>query len=269
MNNRILKLPIFLKPEYETKLIRIGKDNDGGYLISEESLKSTKILQSFGVSDDWSFEEDLYNKTKSKVFAYDPSVNWKFWTKKLFSDLKKIFFFEKKTFKEIMSIFLYIKYKKFFNNKDKFHVQKIIAPNRTTILGFKKEQITDLNDLMNDANEKNTFFKIDIEGSEYRILDQLIKYQKYMTGLVIEFHNCDLHQESIKNFINNFELQLVHVHVNNWALINKNNLPSAIEITFSPKEFNSKINDSSKSYPLSIDQPCNPKYEDSSIKFFD
>ena len=130
------------------------------------------------------------------------------------------------------------------------------------------DQIIDIDTLMKNINEKNTFFKIDIEGNEYRILDQLIKYQQYTTGLVIEFHNCDLHKELIKNFIKNYELQLVHIHVNNWALINKDNFPSSIEISFSPKEFNIKTKDNLKSYPLSVDQPCNPKYEDNPIEFY-
>ena len=45
------------------------------------------------------------------------------------------------------------------------------------------------------------FLKIDIEGSEYRILDDLIRYQDLIKGLVIEFHNIDLHMEKILNFI--------------------------------------------------------------------
>ena len=268
MNNRILKLPFFLKPEYETKLIRIGKDNDGGYLISEASLKSSKILQSFGISDDWSFDEDFYNKSKSKIFAYDPDINWMFWTKKFFKHLKDTLLFKKKSFKEIMNIFSYFKFKKFFNSNNKILVQKFIAPKNTAILGFQNKQITDLDEIMNGINEKNTFFKIDIEGNEYKILYQLIKFQKYLTGLVIEFHDCDLQQKLIKKFIDNFELQLVHIHVNNWILANNDGFPPVIEMTFSPKEFNTKIKDNSKSYPLSIDQPCNSEQEDNLIKFF-
>ena len=33
MKDRVIKLPSFLKPEYETKLIRIGKSNDGVILF--------------------------------------------------------------------------------------------------------------------------------------------------------------------------------------------------------------------------------------------
>ena len=268
MIKKIIKLPFFLKPEHETKLIRIGKNNDGGYLIGEASLKNSKILLSFGLSDDWSFDEDFFNKSNSKVFAYDPSVNWKFWVKKFFRNLKEIFLFKRKSYKEIIEIFAFFKYKKFFNTDDKVHEKKLVMPKGTFLSRISDDQIIDIDTLMKNINEKNTFFKIDIEGNEYRILDQLIKHQQYTTGLVIEFHNCDLHKELIKNFIKNYELQLVHIHVNNWALINKDNFPSSIEISFSPKEFNIKTKDNLKSYPLSVDQPCNPKYEDNPIEFY-
>ena len=48
---------------------------------------------------------------------------------------------------------------------------------------------------------KNLFFKIDIEGSEYRLLEELVEFQGTMCGLVIEFHDIDLHIEKINNFI--------------------------------------------------------------------
>ena len=79
-----LQLPKFLSPLYETNLIRIGKNNDGGYLIPKQSLSQTKLLYSFGLSDDWSFEEEFYNKTGAKIICYDPTVNWKFFLKTFF-----------------------------------------------------------------------------------------------------------------------------------------------------------------------------------------
>ena len=68
MMTRVIKLPSFLKPTYETDLIRIGQKKDGGYLIPKKSLEHTKILYSFGLEADWSFEEDFYNRTKSKIY---------------------------------------------------------------------------------------------------------------------------------------------------------------------------------------------------------
>ena len=77
MISEVIQLPKFFKPLYQTELIRVGRDNDGGYLIPKQSLNQTKLLYSFGLSDDWSFEEEFYNKTNAKIICYDPTVNWK------------------------------------------------------------------------------------------------------------------------------------------------------------------------------------------------
>ena len=63
MNN--LKLPFFFKPKFKTYLERIGKENDGGYVIPSKSIADTDHLFSFGMYDDWSFESD-FKKKKSK-----------------------------------------------------------------------------------------------------------------------------------------------------------------------------------------------------------
>ena len=263
-----IRLPLFLKPKYETTLVRIGKKNDGGYSIGKNSLENTKKLFSFGLNDDWSFDEEFSLKSNSEVFVYDPNVNMKFWIRKFLRNFKEILLLKRRSLKEINEIFSYLRYKKFFSGNNKIHELKLIAPKDASIPNFKIDQITDLHFLMKNIKEKNIFMKIDIEGSEYRILDQLINYQQYMTGLVIEFHNCDLHVELIREFVSKFELQLVHIHVNNWGLIDKNRFASSLEMTFSPKEFNKEVTDALKSYPLLIDQPCNPKYQDNKIEFF-
>jgi len=269
MDNNVLKLPKFFRPLHKTNLVRIGKDNDGGYLIGEESINNTKILQSFGVNDDWSFEEDFFNRTNAQIYCYDPTVDWKFWVKRLLRDLKNVLLFRKKNLKELSDIFIYFKYLKFFNNSKKVHLKKFISPIGIELPNLNQNDIIDINTLVRNQNDKNIFFKIDIEGSEYRILDQLIKHHNCMTGLVIEFHNCDLHYELIHNFIKNFDLQLVHLHVNNWGLINENRFPSSLEITFSPKDFNTTLDDQKFSLPISLDQPCNPLIKDCLIEFLD
>ena len=44
-----MKLKNFLCPNFKTKLIRVGRDNDGGYCISEEALKKYKNFIQFWV----------------------------------------------------------------------------------------------------------------------------------------------------------------------------------------------------------------------------
>ena len=64
MNN--LTLPIFLEPIYETDLVRVGNNFDGGYIVEKNSIKQSEILLSFGLSDDWTFEEDYSKLAENK-----------------------------------------------------------------------------------------------------------------------------------------------------------------------------------------------------------
>jgi len=114
MISEAIQLPKFFRPLYQTELIRIGRDNDGGYLIPKQSLNQTKLLYSFGLSDDWSFEEDFYNKTGAKIICYDHTINWKFFLQLLLRDFK--------------NLFKYFKYRAFFDGKNKIHEKKIISP---------------------------------------------------------------------------------------------------------------------------------------------
>jgi len=50
-------LPKIFKPQNKYNLIRLWRDNDGGYLIEENSLLEANSLLSFGLSYDWSFEK--------------------------------------------------------------------------------------------------------------------------------------------------------------------------------------------------------------------
>ena len=62
-----VNLPKILQPFYCEDLIRVGKNNDGGYLVSNDDITRTDTLISFGIGDDWSFEE-YFN---CKIYAYD------------------------------------------------------------------------------------------------------------------------------------------------------------------------------------------------------
>lgn len=55
------------------KKIRLGKDNDGGYVIYDD-LKYD-LLIGCGISNDLSFEEDFVKKYNCKSFVYDGTIN--------------------------------------------------------------------------------------------------------------------------------------------------------------------------------------------------
>ena len=63
----------FLKPYKTTKLIRIGSKNDGGYVVTEESVKNIQNVLSFGIYYNWDFERDLMKHCKvKKMVLADP-----------------------------------------------------------------------------------------------------------------------------------------------------------------------------------------------------
>ena len=54
-------LPKFFFYHTSNSLIRLGKKNDGGYLVSKNDIDKSDLLLSLGIYDDWSFENDFYN----------------------------------------------------------------------------------------------------------------------------------------------------------------------------------------------------------------
>ncbi len=219
----LIELPIFLKPKKNYFLERIGKDNDGGYLTCPRSINETSSLISLGINDDWSFEENFEKKNKNINSIYvDPNTSFIFLLK-IFA--KKFMFFYYYTILDITYSFLQLF--RFFLIKKKIN-NKYIS----------------YGDLLNYTKNLSPpfFFKIDIEGSEYRILKDLLKIKKKISGLVIEFHNIDLFMNDIKHFIKNIGLKLIHVHANNTLEhITKTNI---LELTFSknPIIINNTVN---------------------------
>ena len=107
-----------------------------------------------------------------------------------------------------------------------------------------------------NLSKNDIFLKVDIEGNEYQILDQILEYQSFLTGLIIEFHNCDQKLKTIEKFISNFDLSLVHIHVNNFGPSDFENIPTVFELTFSPKKFNSLRGEDEYIFPVKgLDQP--------------
>jgi hypothetical protein len=87
--NYLYNLPKFFKPKFQYDLIRLGRNNDGGYLVGEKTIKATKTLISLGINDDWSFEKDFERRSKNlKTLMYDDCLNSIFLLKNFF--LKKV-----------------------------------------------------------------------------------------------------------------------------------------------------------------------------------
>ena len=231
-------------------------------------MEDSKFIFGFGLSDDWSFEKDYKKLSGAKIICYDLSVNGKYWLIRFCKDLINMFLLRKGIFNSLKKFITYFRYRLFFDGSDKIHERKIIAPIEQRIHGVNQSDITDLNQILSGKDNFNFFLKVDIEKHEYRILEQIIKYQERLTGLVIEFHDCDFHFEKIKNFIDRFKLQLVHIHVNNYGDINAFGFATTIELTFSPQSYNITREKNDNQFPvIGLDQPNNKNRQDELIIF--
>tara|TARA_B000000557_G_scaffold264423_1_gene269747 strand:+ start:928 stop:1686 length:759 start_codon:yes stop_codon:yes gene_type:complete len=250
-------LPKKIKPEKLFKLIRIGKNNDGGYLICKNSLMKTKTLFSFGISDDFSFEKDFSTLSNCKVYAFDPTSTNIFFIKNIIKTILKFQFIL-----SIKKIINFCKFIFFFKNKNNILIKKKIGKG-----GSLKSGSISLNDVLNTTNQKlDIFLKIDIEGSEYRILEEIILNSKIINGIAIEFHDADINIDKIVNFVDRLELKLVHIHPNNFAEQGANNIPSSLELTFSKSP---EIVDDDLIFPHKLDQRNDPISNDIELIFED
>ena len=55
--------------------IRLGKDNDGGYILADITYPPNTILVSAGIGNDSSFEEAFIAKYSQNCFAFDGTIS--------------------------------------------------------------------------------------------------------------------------------------------------------------------------------------------------
>jgi len=266
-----MALPLAFEPKIEATFVRIGRDNDGGYLVDKKSIAQTDCLVSFGLSTDCSFEHKFKKIKDIPIIAYDHTINFllfrnivrnKFWT--IFQKLLKTRHRREAIRNFLQLLASYKLHKKLFSQNNIIHKQQAIGCTRNNYTDVKAviEQLHMAFDSLN--KDQKIFFKIDIEGSEYRILDQLIDIQDRISGLVIEFHDCDLHQQRIISFIKAFKLPLGHIHGNNYGGISNDGDPLVLEMTFCSQDNKSLAGPWSG---CELDQPNDSQQKELSLIF--
>jgi hypothetical protein len=217
--------------EYNNK-IRLGVNQDGGYVIADIPNVIYDCYLSCGVANEESFSRDFINKykmTKDNSFAFDGSI-----------DAYPTSYTENITF-----------YKKYISN-------------------VNNENNTTMEDII--KNHNNIFMKMDIEGGEYHwfeyIDDSLLDR---FSQMVIEIHNINSPENLTKinilmNKLNKYHY-IVHVHGNNHSDV-INMIPSVVEITFINKKYLPIQELNKQKLPIpNLDYPCDPNKPDIDLNF--
>ena len=196
--------------------IRIGSNKDGGYVLLND-FENIKFAYSFGINNEISFDKDLADR-HIDIFMYDHTIE----------NLP-------------------------FQNK-RFHWKKI---GLTEKIGKEnnKKTLRELIEENGHTNEKNMILKIDIEGEEWNVFqdirtDILNKF-KY---IIAEFHFINESKNDYLKILKkiNTSHQIFHLHCNNGGdliYFENNIICSALEISFIIKE-NNKFIETKDFYPI-------------------
>lgn len=216
-------------PQFTKK--RLGKEQDGGYVIPMDVLKEIEAVVVFGICDEDSFEQDLAKHLDPKgvpFFLCDPFVGYT------------------------------------AAGKNEFTFQSI------GLAGETKENMITLPDFLrrHGLEGKKIFLKIDIEGAEW---DSFAKLQasdlENVMALVIEFHRL-IHLQELDQQNKTFKLLnsmfiLNHCHANNNGLVFRHGevlFPDVLECTYVSKKWleDQRIQTVPRRemFPSELDQPC-------------
>lgn len=254
---------MFLAPVETNNLVRIGNLHDGGYVVPEDLVSESDMLISFGVCDDWTFEEDFLRRNpRAAIHAYDHTVSeWIFKRKYRASALK--FCLGRGSWRELSaSRALWRSYIRFFSN-DATHFEEKINT-RGDRAGFAT-----LGKVFDRIKSERVFLKIDIEGAEYGIINDVLRYAPRIVGLVIEFHETSDLRETFCSAIQRLQTKfhIVHVHPNNYGYIADDGLPSVIEVTFRSGVAGSGVARRSVLPLADLDRPNKPTAPDFPLRF--
>ena len=244
-------------------LARVGNRNDGGYVVPLDAVRAARALVSFGLSHDWTFESDFKrHNSDAVVHCYDHTVS--VWTALRYSIGQLLRFVLLFRLSALRKAFTWIHYGMFFSSRGTHYKQRVWSDNQNNSATIE--------DVFNRLPiGYPVFVKMDIEGSEYYVLDDLLRYSSRIVAMAIEFHDVDTASELFTSLIEKVkgEFHIVHIHANNMGGIAPFNFPIAPEITFLNKcFFNSAPLPSHLKYPVpELDRPNNPRLPEFIFEF--
>lgn len=215
----------------DNKYIRVGRMNDGGYVMLDDFNKDMRAY-SFGISDDISWDKEMVERCGLEVFMYDHTIKGLPEYNKNFHYLKMGISSEDDVEKHLLSM------------------NSILTNN-------------------GDIDNKNLILKMDVEGAEYDFLcntpSEIIDNFKQ---IVIEFHNITKMKNKEKLFESLNKLnethQIVWIHGNNCDFSEIDDgivVPNAVEALYLNRRYY-EFEDKEVYFPWEIDQSNRYKLRD-------
>jgi hypothetical protein len=229
-----------LRPVECPELRRLGSPNDGGYVVPIDAIRGAAVLLSFGISVDWKFERDaIAINPKIRIHAYDHTIGRQRFFKAIFKStfsvpLRFIGGSLRGARASLNKLKTSLDYFRFFTGNVRHYQQRVWYNDDRGSASIES----------NIANAGSTapqsiFAKIDIEGTEYRVLPTVLEHAELFSGLAVEFHDTDICAEIFNEQMEQLReyFEVVHVHANNYGDLSVDHtLPLSWEISFLHKK---------------------------------
>jgi hypothetical protein len=257
--------------------VRLGRNWDGGYVVPKELLDNASVLITFGIGPDWSFESDFLKlNPKNICIGVDYSVSdYLFYEDACLSIFKNLHFKSRwKYFKNRFERFL--SWKKFIKDSRFLFINKRVFDSYQFSDCILVSDVMEHEFLRDAANEYRCILKCDIEGGEYRIINDILLVDN-IDVLILEFHDINPLAKTFFEVINSISeiYEIFHIHPNNSAAISPvSGFPDVIEVTFIKRskltedELNSRLQRATLMTALKqMDYPCDPLLEEIELIF--
>ncbi len=170
------------KVQKKIKIKWFGNDY-GGFFVHPDIVTSDSIVYSFGVGEDITFDEAILSTFNCKVYAFDPTPKSIRWIKN-HKDLPENFNFYD------YGIGSYDGNISFYPPKNPDYVSCTIYEKEETKNKKFDVPIKKLSTIIKDLkHDKIDILKMDIEGTEYEIIDDILNIDIEIKQILIEFHH--------------------------------------------------------------------------------
>jgi hypothetical protein len=270
------------RPLAVADLIRVGRDGDGGYVISERSCASAGVVVGLGIETDWSFEAAFLERNpRARAVGVDGSVSREiFRNRGIRSALGAAVHAGRGRFRtarervaESRECFRHARaLESFFGSRGRF-IDRFIGERDTPVSLSWRSLRAAVAAVQGRSEPADVFVKMDIEGAEYRVLPEVLEDSEVITGMAIEFHDLDLLWERFAELMARMEedFAVVHLHGNNYLpLIAGTAIPRTLEVSVMHRRLLADVdrNLPPRAYPLEgLDQPNAPNRPDYPLEF--
>jgi len=202
-------------------LVKLGGFKDGSYVADYFAVRRTTLLLSGGVGSNVRFESDFHDLNPNvTVILVDPTVSV---LRMVARGFYHFLLQNQSGFRSLGEVFNYK-----YTRRHATLIKKFLGPQ------FLVSEI--LNSRGFQGMKRTVFVKLDIEGAEYALLEDLLSLKDLFTGLCIEFHGLDQvgNRSKLECFLNELQYHIIHLSINEVCYL-QGNFPSVLEVSLMPK----------------------------------